>query len=358
MTTLRTLLAVAGGLVGLVLLIPLVAAGLPFWLATLAVKGVTRVRSEWEPEPVDWGDVVDYEPEIGWRTRPSVDAWVTGHRNFRVVTDPDGARGRGTVDDCDVMVFGDSFAFGHCSGPGMFFAEREASVSIKTLGANGYNMVQSLLWMERLAPRLRGKLVVWLVFYGNDLYDNLVPYHRHYRMPFVREVDGDGGWEVVTSHVDSTPWPFPDVRSDQRRLAEICTGGHVSERAFAASEYLISRAAETCRGGGAELVVMGIPEKWQMSERGRRSLEGRSPDPDRFDASRPDSRLAEICQRTGVRFVPLSAHLTRSDYLDGDSHWRDSGHRRVVELMERLHASRTGSGFDEETMDRRRAVQA
>lgn len=344
MTALRTVLALVGGLLGLVALTPVILVGLLFWLPAAAVRGVARIRSARSPRPVEWSEVVEFEPEIGWRTRPSVDAWVSGHRDFRVVTDADGARGRGSVDDCDVMVLGDSFAFGHCARPGVFFAERDASVSIKSLGCNGYSMVQSLLWLERLAPRLRGKLVVWLVYYGNDLYDNLMPYHRHYRMPFVRQAEGDGGWEVVTSHVDSGPWPFPDLRSDQRRLAEICAGGHVSERAFGACEYLIGRAEEICRRVGAELAVMGVPEKWQLSESGRRALRKRSPDPERFDASLPDRRLAEICDATGARFVALSDHLLRADYLDGDSHWRESGHVKVTALLERLHAARGAPG--------------
>ena len=55
-------------------------------------------------------------------------------------------------------------------------------------------MVQTLLWMERLKDRLAGKLVVWLVFYGNDLMDNLHPNFDRYRTPFVRSRDDGAGW--------------------------------------------------------------------------------------------------------------------------------------------------------------------
>jgi hypothetical protein len=81
-----------------------------------------------------------------------------------------------------------------------------ASPRIKAIGANGYNMVQELLWMRRYAPQLAGKLVVWFVYHGNDLFDNLQPNVFQYRTPFVRERHDGRGWEVVTEHVRRSPW--------------------------------------------------------------------------------------------------------------------------------------------------------
>ena len=62
--------------------------------------------------------------------------------------------------------------------------------------------------LEQLAPKLRGRLVVWFIYCGNDFYDNLAPDLHGYRRPFVREARPDGGWEIVTDHVRSEPWPI------------------------------------------------------------------------------------------------------------------------------------------------------
>ena len=48
-------------------------------------------------------------------------------------------------------------------------------VRIKSIGSPAYSLVHSLMWMERMAPLLEGKLVVWFVYNGNDLADNVYP---------------------------------------------------------------------------------------------------------------------------------------------------------------------------------------
>jgi len=134
-----------------------------------------------------------------------------------LTTDGEGWRGRTELRESDIVVFGDSFAFGYGVDDKKFFAGLNPDVRIKSIGVNGYNMVQSLFWMERLSVQLTGKLVVWFVYFGNDLYENLQPNLERYRMPFVRSFNGTGDWEIVTSHINATKWPFSSERRYHQR---------------------------------------------------------------------------------------------------------------------------------------------
>jgi len=187
--------------------------------------------------------------------------------------------------------------------------------------------------MERLAPQLRGKLVLWLVCLGNDLDDALHPGLHHYRAPFVRQRPGSGEWEIATDHVDPSRWTITDREGSLDSLIEICSSGYTSQRAFAVADYLVGRAREACSSVSARLVVMTIPE---LSPVARRYLERAQPG-DRFDEDLPDRQFTEICDRHAVRFVPLRDHLTTEDYLDNDFHWNARGHRRVAQLVDQLY---------------------
>lgn len=187
--------------------------------------------------------------------------------------------------------------------------------------------------MERLAPRLAGKSVVWFVFYGNDLHENLLPNSLdQYRAPFVRRRHGSAHWEVVTSHVSSEPWPFPN-RPEGSMVAELSTPGFLAERAFSACEYLIGRARGACEAVGASLQVWGVPDYRLLSDAGRAILAARARDAEAFDPGLIDRELGRVCRAAGVPFLALSEHLESGDHLEKDSHWSPRGHRRVAALL-------------------------
>jgi hypothetical protein len=106
------------------------------------------------------------------------------------------------MEQADTVVFGDSFAFGYGVDDTDHFANHVPRHAVKAIASPAYSMVHGLLWMERLADRLADKTVIWLVYSGNDLVDNLRPAMATYRMLFVREHDGT--WEIVTDHVSPT----------------------------------------------------------------------------------------------------------------------------------------------------------
>ncbi len=338
MAVLRAFLTTLTASLGLVLSLPVVLIGLPFWGVSATVRAGAWLQRRLRPQPSPWQDLVQFEPIVGWRPRAELRAHAEGSRVFHVTTDAGGWRGHTALADADIVVFGDSFAFGHGADDRDFFAEVRSRPTIKAIGSNGYNLVQSLFWMERLAPQLEGKLVAWFVYYGNDLYENLRPNLDRYRMPFVRQVAGTTSWEIVTSHVREEPWPFPTQRRYHERLAEICCPTFLSQRAFAAVRHLAERGREVCREVGADLAIIGIPDITQINAEGIRRLEGLAPAGHRPDVSLPDRRLREICAQLGLPFVALRDHLGPEDHLQGDCHWSRGGHRKVAALLAGLHA--------------------
>jgi len=338
MGVVRFLIALLMAGVALLATIPVVLLGIPFWLVSFLTRAIREGVRKTQPEEVPWTELIDFVPEIGWRNRADVRARVRAERAFQITTDAEGWRGARSIDESEVLVFGDSFAFGHGVDDRSLFADRSSSVRMKALGANGYNMVQQLLWMERLRDRLAGKFVVWFAFYGNDLLDNLHPNFMHYRTPFVRERRDGEGWEIVTEHVREERWPFDPRWGYRDKIAEVCTPTFQSARVYSAAAFLVGRAREVCDSAGARLAVVGIPDP-SMLEVDRRiaALRRRSSSPDAFDLTLPDRRFQEICTAHGVPFLALSGVVGLHDHLPNDCHWTPRGHAKVAQALERLY---------------------
>ena len=63
----RTLLALAGAGIGYLLVIPVIIAGLPFWLVAL----LTRMLKPWiAPRVVQWTELIQFDPMVGWKPKP------------------------------------------------------------------------------------------------------------------------------------------------------------------------------------------------------------------------------------------------------------------------------------------------
>jgi hypothetical protein len=343
MSFLRTVLAFVAAAVALAAILPILAVVLPLLAISIATRAGARLG---RPKSASFEQITDYDPVLGWKPRPNLDALHAHNANvnaFRIKTGPDGWRGRATLEDSDIVVFGDSFAAGYGVGDRDFFAELSHTPRIKSIGIGGYCQVQQLMWMRRLAPALKGKLVVWFVYYGNDLYDNLAPDMQGYRKPFLREHGTAGEWEIVSTHIDPTPWPIlaPSRKAGHHyypRLADLCSDTFLSSRAYGACEFLLREGLKVCDEVGADLVVMTIPEPLQISSGGCRYLE--SLGARAFDPTYPDRRLEEICTRLDLGFLAGASFLDEGDYLAGDCHWNERGNRRVAAALHALYASR------------------
>ncbi len=335
---LRLLLALIAAPLGLALVAPLLALAAPMAVVGATTRLLARLR---EPRPTPWQALIEFDPAFGWRPRAQVDAYHAGEDDLaHVTTDAEGWRGRGSLDDSQIVVLGDSFAWGQGIGDEEFFAHLVPGVRVKAVGVMGYNMVQELLWLEALAPRLRGKLVVWLIYFGNDLFENLMPHMQGYRAPFLVSAAGAGGWRIATEHVRRVPWFTTGLRNGgpyYRALAEYCTDGEASRRAYAACEFLLRRGAAACADAGAQLAVVTIPDKTQLSPEGIAFLRSQAGDPEALDPRLPDQMLGEICARLEIPFVAGAARLRPEHYQQLDCHWNASGHREAAGILADLH---------------------
>jgi hypothetical protein len=300
------------------------------------VRAIARVL---EPSFVAWSGLVEFDRTLGWKPRPHVDGhYLAEHDDvFRIVTDSEGWPGRRTLDESDILVVGDSFAFGYGVDTDRSFAELDPALGIKALAAPGYSMVQPVLLMEQLGPRLRGKLVVWFAYLENDLQDNLAPEMRKYRAPFVRLDPAAGGWTIVDAHLQPGKWECSNL--DARRLfPKFCVPGPLADRAYSACDYLTGRAARACREAGASLVMVTIPHPMQLTRAGIAGLVALSGHPDECDPKLPDRRIAETCRRHRVPMIAASTHLSRRDYKHREGiHWNHRGHRRVARLLGKVY---------------------
>jgi hypothetical protein len=334
----RAVLAIASTLVALVLMVPVLVVGLPFWIVACLVHAIACVL---EPKFRPWNELIEFDPALGWKPRAALDTYysVRGEDIFHIQTDFQGWPGRISVGASQMVVIGDSFAFGFGINIRASFAELDPNLRIKAFGAPGYNMVQALLLMRQLAPQLAGKIVVWFICLDNDLYDNLMPYNFDcYRTPFVRYINDEDKWEIVTSHVSPIKWPYSATsRPYYPMLAKLCSPGPLSQRAFSACRFLINEGHEVCCQAGARLVVMTIPNRSQLSPRGLKFLSSQHIDMEAFDPDFPDKQIGEICRACDVPFVAAKKHLDVHDYRERDTHWNGRGHRKIANLLGRLY---------------------
>ena len=338
MTPFRSLWTMLVTFLGLFLTIPLVLLGLPF----LVIASLTRIIARFiEPEFVPWQDLIEFDPIVGWKPKPNLDAYyLTNTKDdiFHVITDAQGWLGKANLADSEVVVFGDSFAFGYGVDAAASFAQINPDLRIKAIGSPGYNMVQELLWMQQLSSELKGKLIIWFICLENDLIDNLSPELLSHRNPFIRRQHGRGDWEIVSTHLNPTKWNYsPKWRPYLDILAKLCVPGDLSERVYSACEFLVKQGSEICKHGGGQLVVFTIPNAHQLSPVGLNVLAAKSGDTGTFDPDYPDRQIATVCARLAIPFVAAKMHLGISDYKSSDPHWSEAGHLRVANLLVQLH---------------------
>jgi hypothetical protein len=328
----RLVLAVPSALAGLVLTLPLLALLAPF----VVVNGLVRIVARWlSPSTVSWTELVEFDPELGWKTRPNLDTYAVDLAGdaFHLVTDENGWAGGTTLDESQIVLFGDSFAHGFGVDAEVLFSNVPGDPAIKPIGAPAYSMVQPILMMERLAERLRGKLVVLLVYLGNDLDDSLQPSAGKYRAPFAARSAEDGEWQICGEHVSREPWTVSSADLSYEALVEICKPTYRSRRVFEGCEFLIGRARDVCLGAGADLVVMTAPELSPVVQKNIARVLADPRTAAGYDPELPDREMGRICARLSVGFLPLSRNLSSADYLERDVHWNERGHRKVAAVL-------------------------
>jgi hypothetical protein len=334
----RFVLIAISSLGALVLLAPMIILALPFWMVSFLTGLMARLL---QSTAVPWREIIVFDATVGWKPMANINAryLARGGDICSVSTDSQGWPGKTSLSESELVVFGDSFAFGYGVDMHLSYAEINPRVRIKAIGAPGYNMVQELLLMQAFSAQLRDKLVVWFICLENDLYDNLHPVKPNfYKTPFVRSLDGGETWEIVTTHVTADRWPVSLVTSPYlSMLANYCVPGFASQRAFQACDFLLQEGHKICSQAEAQLAVFTIPNKNQLSQRGLNLLTKQLQNREEFDADRPDRELQAICRKLGIMFLAGKGHLSITDYKDNDTHWNEQGNRRVAALVDRLY---------------------
>jgi len=323
----------------LLVLIPLLFIIFPVWLFVfLCVSLDRRIVSSSFP----WQHLIKYDPHIGWKPKPNLKkVYYVNHVGDRgsIMTDQEGWPCNYTIEDSDVVVFGDSFAYGYGSEYENTYYRLNNKIRIKPIGTAGYNMVQELLLMKEYRKRLKGKLVIWFICMENDLSENLTFSNaRYYTSPFVRINEMNQSWETVTSHLQSDRWLYGETNSHNTlRFATICTPSAYSDRVFSACEYLIQEGKDICHSVGADILIFTIPDKKQLSIEGIKRFTIRLSTDTEFDADIPDKQIKAICDRLNISCVTGKSHLTLDDYKINDSHWNKRGNQKVSELIFEYH---------------------
>jgi hypothetical protein len=335
----RMLPAAIGSIAGLIALLPLFLLTLPLW----ALSCLTRWLLGWQlrrTAPVPWREILQYDPEIGWKPKPNLEVHYLDQIGDLCSTKTCAAGWPGTVavDDADVYVLGDSYAFGYGVDYDECYLARTGALKVKALAAPGYNMVQAVLLLQKYRELMAGKLVVWFVCIENDLTENVTPAHpTQYRIPFVRRTRMQRGWAIVTEHLSSERWPFRVIPDRLSRLMPFLFAQcELSDELYDAAEYLLARANDICRAAGAQLVVVTIPVKAQVSAAHAESLGRRLPEDLAVIPQRPDRKLAAACSRLGISFRSGADVISLSDFKTRDSHWRRSGHAKMARLLTAL----------------------
>jgi hypothetical protein len=334
----RLLLVMLAALVSLVALVPVLLVAFPF----LLVATLTRlVAKAFEPAYLFRDQLIVFDPHFGWRAKPNLDTHHLSVDLFHIRTDGDGWRGKFTIEESAIVVIGDSFAAGYGVGERHFFGNVSRQPKIKPIGIGGYSMVQEYLWMCELGERLRGKLVVWFIYFGNDLYDNLCPDVGGIRKPFLRESATGGPWEIHDAHVRSEQWPIvTKVRLEGAhqlaRLADLCCPTYLARRAYSACSHLLQAGRDLCARVGADMVVMTVPDPWQLSPQGHERLLALGGTREKFNPDYPDQQVEAICRRLGIGFLAGKSFLDVSCYKSNDCHWNERGHRKVARALAAL----------------------
>jgi hypothetical protein len=115
----------------------------------------------------------------------------------------------------------------------------------------------------------------------------------------------------------------------------------LSERAYAACDFIIQEGKKVCEQAGADLVVMTIPNAHQLSEHGQKKLLALAGDEKTFDPELPDKRIGETCRNLQIPFIAAGTFLDAADYKVLDPHWNKRGHRRVAQALVRLYKERS-----------------
>jgi hypothetical protein len=285
-----------------------------------------------------WDEIIQYDSKIGWKPIPNLrDAkYFDPFKDVgTITTDTDGWPTTNTIEESEIVVFGDSFVFGYGSKYRNAYYNIDNTARVKPIGAPGYNMVQSLMLMREYREKLRNKVVFWFICLGNDPMENFHAYHQNfYPNPFLKNDKSNGSWDIEKGHIRQKKRLYTEKDFNySMHFAQICTQSPYSERIYKGIEYLLEEAKNVCDSVNSELVVFTIPNKYQLYEEGIQNLSQYLEDQNSLNPEYPDQRISNYCSEFNIPFIPGQKHLSEADYKLRDPHWNKRGNRKVSEII-------------------------
>jgi hypothetical protein len=275
--------------------------------------------------------------------------------DFALRYDQNGFRNDRDLERADVAVIGDSFVeCGLVAQPRLFttLLQSDLGAVVANLGVGGYAPQQELIVLRRFALPLAPRLVVWVVFDGNDVMDVRRFDSMKQEAGKTEEVH-HGFWRRSLSEnllrlvrAATKPRPNEDSPAARRSRGILQAPGrnagaaiyfpYVAHPLSAEDEACVSelngilaQAAQECARAGARLLVALAPEKFRVY----RDLCRFDPDSDclGWSLSAFPARLAPGGGASGVEFLDLTAALTDAAragelvYYVDDGHWNEAG---------------------------------
>jgi hypothetical protein len=338
MLSIRFILSIVACLVGGVLMLPALIIISPFWFIFIISKIVNKLK----PTISEWEDIIEFDPDLGWRAKPSINTHMDVDGVYHMTTGRDGWRGNYDLKKSNVVVIGDSFVFGQGSDDKDYFANLTNLAKTKPIGAPGYGAVHYLLLLRRLNDQIRGKIIVWFIYTGNDLRESIRPSSYGYHFPFVFRDSEKADWKIKTDHINSKKLPFnfeKSYKTSMPELADLFSQNYFSDYAYGALEYLLKEAKKYCDGYGAKFVVVPLPIHWLFDGNYNYKIKRFASKPDSFSVKYPEDRVKSICKNNGINFKPSFDYFTREDFLPNDLHWSKSGNKKAAIIIEEIFAS-------------------
>jgi lysophospholipase L1-like esterase len=290
-----------------------------------------------------------------------------------------------------VMACGDSFTFGAVARDEVYpkVLERRLAdafpgrvIEVINAGVPCYNTDQELRHFEKFGAPFEPDLVLLGFFVGNDVNENA-------ETMFMRVVDGELAQEwfkpsaldrwLARSHLyrilrrrslsahragvarvgpllaSLGPPPFTDryLEVEKERLP-VCLAGRPPRRirdGWARTEELLREFRDVVRGGGADLLVLLVPDEFQVSAALFKAIiEAKGLQASSYDLDLPQRRLRDFCEREGIDVVdvlPVFRERTERGevlYVPEDTHWNEAGNRLAAEELLEPVAARIRRG--------------
>src|SRR5262245_8238951 len=109
----RAILAFVAALAGVILAALFLILASPFLLVATLTRALAAAL---EPAYLTRDQLIEFDSQFGWRPRPNLNTHHLMVDLFHIRTDRDGWRGDATLEESEIVVFGDSFAAGYGVG--------------------------------------------------------------------------------------------------------------------------------------------------------------------------------------------------------------------------------------------------